>query len=76
MNNKRQIIFYARPGRRGRRSLQMFNGACIKWRYDISDIGFGTVKTVPYRAFYNELQTDKYSVGRGHLTPPEPCPNA
>ena len=26
--------------------------------------------TVPYRAFYNVLQTNKASVGRGALTPP------
>ena len=34
---------------------------------------FGTVKTVPYRAFYSGQPTIKQPVGRGHLTTPEPC---
>ena len=34
---------------------------------------FGTVKTVPYRAFYSGQPTIKQPVGRGHLTPPELC---
>ena len=34
---------------------------------------FGTVKTVPYRAFYSGQPTIKQPVGRVHLTPPELC---
>ena len=33
----------------------------------------GTVKTVPYRAFYSGQPTIKQPVGRVHLTPPELC---
>ena len=36
--------------------------------------GFGTVKTVPYRVFYNAWQALKCAVGRGALTTPQPCP--
>ena len=32
----------------------------------------GTVKTVPYRTFYNWRQTSKHPVGRGHPTTPHP----
>ena len=67
--------FYARPGCRGRRPLQMFNGVCVKWRYDICDIGLGTVKTVPYRTLLMSNANIKCSVGRGHPTTPEPCLN-
>ena len=36
----------------------------------------GTVKTVPYRVFYNAWQALKCAVGRGALTTPQPCPAA
>ena len=41
--------------------------------YGIHHEAFGTVKTVPYRAFYSGQPTIKQPVGRGHLTPPELC---
>ncbi|MFZ2434685.1 MAG: hypothetical protein WAW97_10200, partial [Gemmiger qucibialis] len=41
--------------------------------YGIHHEAFGTVKTVPYRAFYSGQPTIKQPVGRGYLTPPELC---
>ena len=35
---------------------------------------FGTVKTVPYRAFCNGRQTIKWLVGPGSPDPAETCP--
>ena len=41
--------------------------------YSIHHEAFGTVKIVPYRAFYSGQPTIKQPVGRGYLTPPELC---
>ena len=64
LGNHPSVTFGDSSPRRGAKGFaENCCGICYK--------GPGTVKTVPYRAFYCVRPTHKHPVGRGDPTPPE-----